>query len=63
LNKGKDKTVNYISKKIKGNDTDWWDKISDAEKTSILRGLKDIKAGRITPHDEVRKKYLKWLNK
>ncbi len=41
--------------------TDWWDEISDAEKTSIKRGLEDVKAGRVTPHEEVRKKYEQYL--
>jgi predicted transcriptional regulator len=30
---------------------------------SIERGLKDIKEGRTIPHEEVMKKYRKWLKK
>jgi hypothetical protein len=41
--------------------TDWWNEITEEEKASIEKGLEDIKAGRITPHAEVRKKYAKWL--
>ena len=41
--------------------TDWWDEISEAEKASIKRGLEDAKAGRTVPHEEVRKKYEKYL--
>lgn len=41
--------------------TDWWDEISEAEKASIKRGLEDAKAGRVVPHEEVRKKYDQWL--
>ena len=37
--------------------TDWWETISEAERESIDRGLKDIEAGRTIPHDEVMKKY------
>lgn len=40
---------------------DWWDDISEAEKAGIDRGLADSKAGRTTPHEEVRKTYEKWL--
>lgn len=40
---------------------DWWNDISDAEKVGIDRGLADAEAGRTTPHQEVRKKYEKWL--
>ena len=42
-------------------ETDWWDEISDSEKASIERGLADAEAGRVVPHEEVRKKYEKWL--
>jgi hypothetical protein len=41
--------------------SDWWDSISDAEKHSIDRGLKDIKNGRTSPHASAMKKYEKWL--
>ena len=40
---------------------DWWNGVSDAEKAGIDRGLADSKAGRTTPHEEVRKSYKKWL--
>ena len=43
------------------NITDWWDTISEQEKESIDRGLKDIENGNTTSHNEVRKKYGKWL--
>lgn len=42
-------------------ETDWWDEISEAEKASIKRGMADAEAGRIVPHEEVRKKYEQWL--
>lgn len=41
--------------------TDWWDEISEEEKASIQRGLEDVKAGRVVPHEEVRKKYEQYL--
>ncbi|MBK7637517.1 MAG: hypothetical protein IPJ13_26930 [Saprospiraceae bacterium] len=41
--------------------TDWWDSISDEEKTSIEKGLDDIEKNNLTPHDKVRKAYEKWL--
>jgi predicted transcriptional regulator len=40
---------------------DWWDDLSEAAKASIERGLQDAKNGQLTPHDEVMKKYGKWL--
>lgn len=40
---------------------DWWNKISAEEKKAIIKGLKDIKAGKVRPHREVKKLYEKWL--
>ncbi len=40
---------------------DWWDQISDEEKSAVDKGLDDIKAGRVKPHNEVKKIYEKWL--
>jgi len=39
----------------------WWDEISNLEKESIGRGLKDIQKGRIQSHQTVRKTYEKYL--
>lgn len=40
---------------------DWWNNISEKEKESIEKGLKDIENGKTKPHHEVRKTYEKWL--
>jgi len=40
---------------------DWWDRISDAEKESISKGLEDAEAGRLKPHSEARAIYDKRL--
>ena len=60
----KDQAIIEKIKFLKNNPTissDWWETISEAEKNSIDRGLKDIENGRVSPHSEVRKKYAKWL--
>jgi len=36
---------------------DWWDEISDAERSSIRQGIADADAGRVTPHSKVRELY------
>lgn len=36
---------------------DWWETLSESQKASIDRGLKDLSEGKITPHSEVMKKY------
>lgn len=38
--------------------TDWWNEISEAERVSIERGLKDIEENRVFDHSEVRKNHL-----
>lgn len=54
-----DETIQYLKvvKDSKLNEQDWWDDLSDNEKKAIERGLKDIEAGRVLSHDEVRSKY------
>jgi len=41
--------------------TDWWNQITQEEKESINRGLNDLQQGKVYPHDQIRKKYEKWL--
>ena len=41
--------------------TDWWDTISDEEKTEIEQGLAEADRGELIPHEEVMRKYKKWL--
>lgn len=54
--------IKLINKLVKiAEDSDWWDYISEAEKASIERGLKDIAEGRVVEHSEVRKIYEKYL--
>lgn len=36
---------------------DWWLDLTDEQKSGILRGLKDSEEGRVTPHEEVKRKY------
>ena len=40
---------------------DWWNEITDEERTAIDKGIEDIKAGRVKPHKEAKKLYAKWL--
>jgi hypothetical protein len=42
-------------------DDDWKSGLSSLEIEAIEEGLADIEAGRTTPHEEVRKRYEKWL--
>ena len=40
---------------------DWWDMISQEEREEIEQGLSEADRGEVTPHEEVMKKYKKWL--
>lgn len=42
-------------------ESDWWSEISEAERTSIDKGLADADAGKLTSHSEARTIYEKWL--
>jgi predicted transcriptional regulator len=52
--------IKWIKTKHKeGND--WWENLSRAEKASIDEGLKAIANGEVYDHEEVKKRYQKWL--
>lgn len=40
---------------------DWWETISESEKESIEKGIKDANEGNLKPHSEAKKIYGKWL--
>ncbi len=42
---------------------DWWDELSKEQQEAIDQSLTEMKAGKLTPHEEVLKKYKKWLKK
>lgn len=48
-------------KKINFEEKDWWDTISQEERDGIDRGILDIEKGRVVSHQEIQKKYEKWL--
>jgi len=54
----------YKSSKLvenKRSKSDWWNEITEEGKTEIEKGLEDVKAGRIVPQTDVKKRYEKWL--
>jgi hypothetical protein len=54
-----DETIQYLKivKDSKSTEHDWWEDLSENEKKGIEKGLKDIEAGRVFSHDEVKSKY------
>ena len=54
-----EETINYLKIVKDSNDTqgDWWNELTDEQKSEIEMGLKDVDEGRVTPHDIVKQKY------
>ena len=52
-------TINYLKvvKDSSSDDSDWWNTLSDNQKQGIEAGLKDIEEGRVTDHEDVKRKY------
>lgn len=55
------KLLEKISDLILNNHKDWWDEISEGERNSIEKGLKDSETGNVIEHSKARKIYEKWL--
>jgi len=46
---------------VKGEESDWWDTISDEERAEIEEGIAQLDRGESIPHEQVMAKYKKWL--
>ncbi|TVR78461.1 MAG: hypothetical protein EA412_08470 [Chitinophagaceae bacterium] len=42
---------------------DWWEEISDEERSEIKESIEEANRGEVIPHDEVMKNPKKWLSK
>ena len=54
-------TIDKLFQFRKTETKDWWEKISDQEKKSIAKGIKDAERNKLKPHSSARKLYEKWL--
>jgi len=63
LNHKQKQTVLTVAKTFAGDEDLWWEDIEKAASTSIKKGFKQAAVGKETPHEEVMKKYKKWLSK
>ena len=61
LNVKQKRTVLTVVKTFMEDQQDWWDEIGEEQQKTIDKALTEMKAGKLTPHDEVMKKYKKWL--
>jgi predicted transcriptional regulator len=57
------KAVLTVVKTFAAEQGDWWNEISQEQQAAIDKALKEMKAGKLTPHDEVMKKYKRWMNR
>ncbi len=55
------KILNEFITLKKRNEVDWWDGISEEERTEIEEGLAQADRGEVVPHKEAMEKYKKWL--
>ena len=54
-------TIDKLLQFRKAETKDWWEKISDQEKNSITKGIKDAESNKLKTHSTARKLYEKWL--
>jgi predicted transcriptional regulator len=59
LNIKQKRTVLKVVKTFMEDQQDWWDEISQEQQAAIDKSLAEMRAGKLTPHDEVMKKYRK----
>jgi hypothetical protein len=54
-----DETLDYLKvvKDSSDSNKDWWDELSDEQKSGIERGLKDVDNGRVHSHKDIKLKY------
>lgn len=56
-----EKVLQYIKQLLQEEESDLSEKLSSEQISSIQRGLQQIKEGKTIPHEEVKKRYQKWL--
>lgn len=56
-----EKIIQKIKAIFQKNTKDWWDEISEEERSAIQEGISQLDKGEGIPHNEVIKKYKKWL--
>lgn len=56
-----EKVLQFIKQLLAEEQEDFADRLSAEQIASVERGLQQIKEGETVPHEEVRKRYQKWL--
>ena len=55
--------INHMKAVFATQDESWWEELPDEIKLSVEKGLKQSESGQTIPHEEVMKRYGKWLKK
>lgn len=63
LNNAQKKAVLSVVKTMANTEEEWWEEVETAASPSIKKALKEVKEQKLTSHNEVMKKYKKWLSK
>jgi predicted transcriptional regulator len=63
LNAKQKQAVLNVVKTFAAEQQDWWDEIGEAQQQAIDKSLAEMKAGDVSSHADVMKKYKKWLKK
>lgn len=63
LNARQKQVVLSVVKTFAAEQQDWWDEIGEEQQKAIDKSLAEMKAGKLTSHDQVMKKYKKWQKK
>ena len=63
LNSNSEALLKQIKAILSSYNTDLWDDLTDLQKQSVKKAQKQIEKGEFKSHNEVMKKYKKWLSK
>jgi TRAP-type C4-dicarboxylate transport system substrate-binding protein len=63
LNPLQKKTVLTVVKTFAKDQKDWWDELTESQQKAVDESIAEMKAGKLTSHADVMKKYKKWMKK
>jgi predicted transcriptional regulator len=64
IDEADDRIVNMVFSMLEADkEKDWWDELPEEVQAGIDRAVAELDAGKGIPHEQVMKKYKKWLPK
>lgn len=57
------KTAQEFAKTFAKEQKDWWDELSESEQKAVDESIAELKAGKLTSHADVMKRYKKWMKR